>query len=37
MSRLETVRDKGQSYISTRDIQDEGSKRDLTKYSGIFE
>ena len=29
--------DKVQRYISARDIEDEGSKRDLTRYSGIFE
>ena len=40
VSNLETVRmiDKGRRYISiVLRYQDEGSKRDLTRYSGIFE
>ena len=37
MSQLRDSEDEEQSYISIRDIKDEGSKRDLTRYSGIFE
>ena len=34
---LETVRTKYKVISLVRDIKDEGSKRDLTRYSGIFE